>query len=411
MNRYRSVSIFKEATRKKVNTNKNRKTTNKKRRCRKVRKQKGGISENTNSKRRVKKSTKRRKRRRTVRKQIGGGGISKRDMCKAKLLFGGGLQKNLKCFAMGDDESFNLTKKLNEPIPDSCNETLRLSNKKCGNCVTPSYLEIMEQLSMDTYGVAGSHAVTVFGGAVRDYIHFNFKRTDVLNDIDINYRKPWGEVVELFNTTPYNCLNKELDETKKYIMVGSKTAAEYLEGFNIMPRAYSYLNLESRCNSISIVVSESPMIIVDFFDGKAIEDAKRNHYCAPFIDKELTTENLTLWVSAPNQDKLLWRMLKFANRGYTIDESTANIIYAYWWKNKESTGNHATEVKWKKIWKVLKYEHANAIFGPNGIMEDGLKLLAGNEGIPTYDEMIQLLVQKKYIHINEQGEINPIIGV
>lgn len=402
MNRYRSV---KESTRKKVNTNKNRKTTNKKRRCRKVRKQKRGISENTNSKRRVKKSTKRRRRRRTVRKQIGGR-LSENEMCKAKLLFNRALQKNLRCFAMGEVESFNLIKKLKEPIPESCNETLRLSNKNCKNCVTPSYKEIMEQLSTDEYGVIGTHAVTVFGGAVRDYIHFNFERTDVLNDIDINYRKPWGEVVELFNTTPYNCLNKELDETKKYIMVGSKTAAEYLEGFNIMPRAYSYLNLESRCNSISVVVSESPMIIVDFFDGKAIEDAIRYHYCAPFIDKELTTENLTLWVSAPNQDKLLWRMLKFANRGYSIDESTAKIIYTYWWKNKESTGNHATEVKWKKIWKVLKYEHANAIFGPNGIMDNGLKLLADNEGIPTYDEMIQLLVQKKYIHINEQGETN-----
>lgn len=331
------------------------------------------------------------------------GGMKKQLYCKASLVFKN-LSKNMICYELDQTDSAALSIKLEEPIPESCNKTITL--KKCNDCTPVSYMTILNALS----NISSGRIVTIFGGAVRDYIHSNFTNYDALTDIDINYRADWNDVVDMFNEYPFTCFNRILDENKKYIMVGSKTAEEYLEGFYIGPRAYYAEDLESRCNSISIIVNQEPMVIVDFFGGQGIEDARQKHYCAPYMNDDLNDEKLMQWITNNHQDRALWRMLKFANRGYTVDVATAKTIYKYWWSQKDTKGVYPSDVKWGKIWYVLDPIDTEKIFGKDGIMHKQLTTIPTiieEDGIPSYNDMMNILIEKGYISSEGEGNIIP----
>ena len=137
-------------------------------------------------------------------------------------------------------------------------------------------------------------------------------------------------------------------------------------------RNYSYETFECKCNSLFILFQSEKVILVDPFNGEGKRDAENRHYSAPIVDPSIvrSTKDTQLfsWVINETNDKLLWRMLKFLLKGYTIDRETAITIYRYWWKNKNIFGKYPNEIKWRKIWCCLKPEDVNEIFGIDGIL-------------------------------------------
>uniref|UniRef100_A0A6C0HYP4 Poly A polymerase head domain-containing protein n=1 Tax=viral metagenome TaxID=1070528 RepID=A0A6C0HYP4_9ZZZZ len=338
-----------------------------------------------------------------------------------KNLFNSELKKNLNIYKLNEDESKLLLYKLNQPVPFSCRE-LKSCIEVCSDN-PPTYMEIFKMI--EKIGVR-NRRIMLFGGSVRDYLFTNFSNIEVLNDIDINFKTSYERIVDFLQNSSNkreHCFRTYKNESKKYILFGNQNHSEYLEGFQIPERAYNPYVLESRCNSLGIIIDNSEIVskfyLIDFFSGKGIEDTKNKIYCAPFIDENLTNEKLFRWVSDPKKRNIFWRMLKFANRGYTIDEKTASSIYKYWWSDAlKKRENNGVALRWDKIWEMLPAENANRIFGKGGVVNRQLDEIKSNpsedlENIPTYDELLEYLLFLKILLIDSNGNIHapPLLSI
>lgn len=223
---------------------------------------------------------------------------------------------------LGADDTANLLSKLKEKIPKSCRTT-------DGTCRPSTYFDVLSAISGGF-----SENVYLFGGSVRDFIRTGDVST--LNDIDINYTT---EVFDVRSRLDKLGVNYKMDD-RNYIVAGDKGEHEYLEGFYLAPLTYNKDNLESPGNSLLLKVkSETSMSVIDLFGGQGIEDAKDNVWRSP-------TSNYKAWLT--NQKKLLWRMIKFKLRGYTVPQETSDEVYKFW-----ATSSAITGYSWENMWWSL----------------------------------------------------------
>lgn len=335
------------------------------------------------------------------------GRLKKKKYCQAKLIFGTRshmgslLRNNIVCYELSDNEKHILQKKLHSQIPHSC-----LKTKACRKCVKPTYIDIINALIK----IEDGKIVTIFGGAVRDYIFSGYTSLSALKDIDVNFRTTMRNITQIFDNEPFNCFKYQINDNKRYLRVGDiNKSNEYFEGFHITNRSYEYQQLESRCNSLSIMIKGDEYTLIDFFKGKGIKDAIRKVYCAPFPDEYL--ENDTLMNSWANNKNLLWRMFKFLAKGYTIEHNTAITLYRYWWSNRNAQRSlPLVELRWNDIWKIINPKDIDKLFGYSGIMKKELLQFKGIYGVPSYSEMIDCMVSKKLMNYYLIPNIpNPII--
>jgi hypothetical protein len=153
--------------------------------------------------------------------------------------------------------------------------------------------------------------------------------------------------------------------------------------------------MECRCNSLSIHIpnlQDDRYYLVDPFNGEGLTDAKNKIYHAPILNKDIAENKLWYdWVSSPNNYKLFFRMIKFKNKGYSIDIKTSITILNFW-KDK-------TKKSWSEIWKYLHADKMNTYFGTDlqEIFENIASSPIKDELKINYEEFMKLLISKGVI--------------
>jgi hypothetical protein len=304
----------------------------------------------------------------------------------------------VKCYGIKPPNQLFLDTLLGQELPESC--------KPNTDCVKPTYMEVINNIKNSETYVSSNYIekpVYLYGGSVRDYI-WNLDHPQdqqrVVNDVDINYTADFYSIMETLETV-YPNVFKEFKEAGKYLIVGNHDAPEYLEGFSLTRRTYTPAELESRGNSLAVRVNGfNDYIVVDLFNGESINDAVNNIYHAPILNKDYNNNQLWQnWVSNSRNYKLLYRMLKFKKRGYTIDTKTAITILNYW-GTIGATRNDGN-LNWWRVWDSGKPEDAAAIFGPRGALgqifyDIKASSLSGqlNSNV-TYQSIIDLMIGYK----------------
>ena len=318
----------------------------------------------------------------------------------------------VKCYGIKPPNQQFLDTLLGQELPESC--------KPNTDCVKPTYMEVINNIKNSETYVSSNYIekpVYLYGGSVRDYI-WNLDHPQdqqrVVNDVDINYTADFYSIMETLETV-YPNVFKEFKEAGKYIIVGNHDAPEYLEGFSLTRRTYTPAELESRGNSLAVRVNGfNDYIVVDLFNGESINDAVNNIYHAPILNKDYNNNQLWQnWVSNSRNYKLLYRMLKFKKRGYTIDTKTAITILNYW-GTIGATRNDGN-LNWWRVWDSGKPEDAAAIFGPRGALgqifyDIKASSLSGqlNSNV-TYQSIIDLMIGYKIFSSDSTPEnLKPI---
>lgn len=274
-----------------------------------------------------------------------------------------------KVIELSDEANSKLLKKFQSLIPNSC-----MNITKCSHT---SYLDVLKAISNDF-----EEDIFVVGGAVRDFIQT--ENPDDINDIDINYSTNVSTLTERLNSLN---LNFKVDE-RNYIVVGDKTRGDYLEGFYITPTMYKPENLECPANSLMLKIEKTnntviKFKIIDVFNGIGIEDAKTKQWRAPSDSDD--------WFK--NQTKLLWRMLKFKLRDYTVPDATAVRVYSYWYNNESRISDYT----WQNMWWTIKPEDVEKVLDIITNDVDKLsKFLSFSSG-----KFLYLLVKKKLLMANK----------
>jgi len=330
-----------------------------------------------------------------------------------KLFFNNILSSNMVFYKLNNDHASykNLYAKLMQQIPLSCR-----SGKFCDRICGPNPPTYMEIFNMIQKKIRFNLPIMIYGGSVRDFIQSNYN-IDTMNDIDINYNTNYNDIIDFLrrNTrSREHCFKHYINEPKKYILFGDKYEDEegkYLEGFQIVKNTNfdNYSFLESRCNSLSIVVdidkdNNVNFYLIDFFNDSGINDTIHKIFCASFIDSDLNEENLLEWVSHSKKTKALWRIFRFMLRGYTVEPNTAIAIYKYWWQNRLNN-DLANKIEWDKIWDVLPIESVEFVFGSTGLLQRELSTYADVPGVPSYEEMIDYIQKLGYIIKHADGHI------
>ena len=324
-----------------------------------------------------------------------GGDLTKRSEYPFPPFFNKKYNSTVVAFDLDEVQKGLIISKLEQIIPDSC-----IEDSECGSCRKPSYLTIIRDLT------SGDKIVTIYGGAVRDYIFSNLTDITSLNDIDINVRIEFPKIVDIFKKEPYNCYRQTIDEETKYILIGKKTSRENIEGYRIAEDYYFPITLEARSNSLSLAILPDKITLIDLFNGKGISDAQQRIYCAPFMDDELTNDSeLLQWAASYQHTNFLWRMLKFLGRGFQIEFNTAKALYKYWWANIATD-----KTEWDAIWTTINKgdtKNIQSIFRKEGLLHNNLKRFKYVEGVPTYEQFMSVFIQKKLM-ADVDGIIIPI---
>jgi len=298
-------------------------------------------------------------------------------------------------------------------VQTSCEGKGRWSSSEC-----PTYLELMAYISNANiieeadvrYYKRLQFPVYIYGGAVRDLIYNNFDPS-AIKDIDINYLTSFNSVQKLFQNKFCN-LKQTYTAPISYIRIGDNaTPDEYLEGFGLIPDRLTTFNLEARCNSLSIHVPRSgfnELYIVDPFNGLGIEEARSKTYHAALYD-DASDRDWEAWISSVNnRSKLFFRLLKFFDRGYTIDPKTGIVILNY-------NGKNYHRAAFGDMWSYLKIANASIYFNPTDgklfqLFEELQRAIAQDGSLPklTYNfEYFYDILFTKYglIKINDDGNL------
>jgi hypothetical protein len=263
-----------------------------------------------------------------------------------------------KVIPLSDANTQKVLTKLKMPIPECCKKQV-------------SYYDILQTLSKNF-----TEPIYIVGGAVRDFMQT--EDTSTMNDIDINYTINPAEVETLLSTN-FEIINFYKDK-RNYIRVGPKSRADYLEGFYVKPQTYEPYTLECKMNSLMFCISKDAIHLIDLFGGAALEQAKQKIWEAP-------TTDYREWFKA--QPKLLWRLVKFELRGYTVPLETKQAVYTYWIQNKDSISDYY----WQNMWWTLNPELIQKIM--NQIFKDC------KEVNQDYYTLFDIFLEKKLIIANK----------
>jgi hypothetical protein len=206
--------------------------------------------------------------------------------------------------------------------------------------------------------------------------------TTKMNDIDINYTINPNDVEKQLQDLN---IKEFLKDDRNYIRVGPKTRTDYLEGFYINPFESSPEFLECKMNSLMFMIDynnkENKHIItlVDLFGDEALSQALNKIWDAPISD-------YNKWLKIV--PKLLWRLLKFELRGYTVPINTKKAVYMFFIND-----NKIDNYTWNNIWWTIKPTELNKVL-------DLIKTDCNETGLDPYS-IIMKLISKNLIVANK----------
>ena len=268
---------------------------------------------------------------------------------------------NIKFTTLDEKDTANIVKKLQENIPQCCGDD------------SVSYAVILEKLSKNW-----TTPIFIVGGAVRDYM--TTKSIETMNDIDINYTIDPMEIDSVLSTLP---IKEMYRDERNYIRIGPKSGGDYLEGFNINPFQTEPYQLECKMNSLMFMIDykDDKYIInlVDLFEGEALRQALNKIWEAPSTDYDS-------WLIYTRV--MLWRLLKFELRNYTVPLETKKAVYQYYIND-----DNISDYTWQNLWWTISPDKLNLVLDLiiRDCKESGLE--------PT--NLINKLVQKNLIIANK----------
>jgi hypothetical protein len=266
---------------------------------------------------------------------------------------------------LSQEDVVNIQGKLNSPIPECCKSPV-------------TYMKVLEKLS-NTF----EQPIFIVGGAVRDYMIT--KDVSLMNDIDINYTIDVNQVEKALTDLQITHYYKD---DRNYIRVGPKSRSDYIEGFYINPQSYSDFSLECKMNSLMFCVSKDTIFLIDLFGGAALEQATQKIWESP-------TKNYDQWFAA--QQKLLWRLLKFELRGYTVPYDTKYAVYLYW-----ITSDIISDYHWENMWWTLN---------PDNIQQVILQMDKDCKEVgQDFTVLLNKILAKKLLKGNKIGDTQALTG-
>jgi len=219
------------------------------------------------------------------------------------------------------------------------------------NCCTApkTYYEVVAAFSKDF-----TKMVFIVGGAVRDYIRT--KDTSKINDIDIKYtidpKTIKSVVIKPLHVTEWNT-NKKY---KLFFRIGLDTKENSnLDANYVQPRKLIPTMLESKMNSLMWLVGKNTLHLIDLFGGEATQQAVAKIWDAPTLD-------YPTWFKRKEETGMLWRLLKFELRGYTVPIATKRALYTHYIQHLKRLGAYNFEkicknikpTQFKKVYKLIQ---------------------------------------------------------
>ena len=227
---------------------------------------------------------------------------------------------NIKFTTLEKTDTANIVLKLKQNIPMCCNKSV-------------TYAVILERLSKNW-----TSPIFIVGGAARDYM--STKSIETMNDIDINYTIDPTEIDSALGDLRIREFYKD---ERNYIRIGPKSRDDYLEGFYINPFQTEPYKLECKMNSLMFMIDykddEYIITLVDLFGGEALQQALDKIWEAPTTDYDL-------WFQY--QKKLLWRLLKFELRDYTVPLETRKVVYQHFINDV-----NISDYTWQNLWWTI----------------------------------------------------------
>ena len=268
---------------------------------------------------------------------------------------------NIKFTKLGQEDIVKIVKKLQENIPECCSDD------------SVTYAVILEKLSKNW-----TTPIFIVGGAVRDFM--NTKSIESMNDIDINYTIDPAKINSELSNLPINVLHRD---DRNYIRIGPKSREDYLEGFYINPFETKPYKLECKMNSLMFMIdyknNEYIINLVDLFGGQALQQALDKIWDAPTTDYDKWLENTK---------KLLWRLLKFELRGYTVPLETKKAVYQHYIND-----DNISDYTWQNLWWTISPDKLNLVLD--------LIIRDCKESCLEPTNLINKLVQKNLIIANK----------
>ena len=235
---------------------------------------------------------------------------------------------NLKITTLDQEDTDKIVNKLQENRPDCCSND------------SVTYAVILERLSKNW-----TTPIFIVGGAVRDFM--TTKSTKNMNDIDINYNIDPKQIDNALGDLP---ITEKFKDERNYIRIGPKSRDDYLEGFYINPFERTPYRLESKMNSLMLIIDykDGKYIInlVDLFGGDAQRQAVEKIWEAPTVEYDK-------WLDGKN---LLWRLLKFELRGYTVPLKTKKAVYQHFIND-----NNISDYTWQNLWWTIDPNKLNEV--------------------------------------------------
>jgi hypothetical protein len=208
--------------------------------------------------------------------------------------------------------------KLKTHIPDCCTGEKKIS-----------YYDIIKAISHDF-----TDNIYIYGGTVRDFIRT--RDIESIHDIDVWYTISPKEAYRIVSRLPVRRMINKYD----HIIIGNKIRGNNMDLLPFQPKKLNkpYL-LESKMNSLFFQIKKDQIILYDLFNGDASKDAEQKIWRAPSTDYQK-------WLS--NKKLLLWRLLKFELRGYSVPLETKQEVYKYYFRRKNRSMQECDKL-WKRI--------------------------------------------------------------
>jgi hypothetical protein len=235
------------------------------------------------------------------------------------------------------------------PLDEQKQSTLLSYLKKTvGESETVTYRGIIRYLQRD------GNTVMIMGGFVRDLIRGSVSDSKML-DIDINHTASSSRVTQMQSELSIKQFTRDETRTPPYFCVGD-SRGEHLDAFQFpkggyrthhaeAPINFLFIELDRKCQSATLVDPTG----IGRYDSQQLvwrcpcAERRRKRTYKKKCKKQWA--NATLF--APNE-KLIFRMLKFRQRGYNIDPWTEAVL---WDRLKANPGLSAYTKA--RIWKLL----------------------------------------------------------
>jgi hypothetical protein len=253
-------------------------------------------------------------------------------------------------------------------------------------CEGRTYMELIRIVSNDF-----ADPIYLKGGLVRDLVHTN--NTANFLDVDVGFNAPFATVAQRLTSAGVHHLSMP---DFHFFTVGPMNGP-HLDGTGLYgqgPTGYDLADVETPANALMMQLLPGTMVVLDLLDGKGIADANANVWRAP---QPPGTLPFTQWVEEHNKPgtashRLLWRMIKFKLRNFTVPDDTAAAVYTYWLSRRA-----LTEPQWEKVWTLLPSHQAAAV---GAIVKADLEQLKLGY---TFEDFVRTLVARRGLYRLSMG--------